>query len=127
MHAVAGRRWLVPDPLHRIIAAIDARRFLFSSERELQDAIGEVLVPFGAEREARIPYAGRIDFRIDRLGVEIKVDGSLPKVAGQVLRYVKSGALDQLLLVTTKRAHAEVAGERLGAVVRVLVLDGGIC
>lgn len=113
--------------LDAVFAAISSRRYVFCSEMELQDAIAEALAPLGAQREAHVKHrAGRIDFLVGRIGVECKVDGSLPKVAAQVIRYAHSGMIDALLLVTTIRSHMEVAGDQLGIPVRVLVLHGGI-
>lgn len=109
-----------------VIAALGGHRFIFASEAELQETIAATLSPFGAKREAKLGDAGRIDFLIGRVGVEVKVAGSLSLVAGQVMRYIDSGAIDALLLVTTKHAHMRIAGKRLGVDVRVRVLAGGI-
>ena len=56
--------------------ALRAHRFRFVNERELQDGIEIVLrgAGLGFTREASLGPAGTIDFLIDDLGVEVKVE-----------------------------------------------------
>lgn len=48
----------------------------------------------------------RVDFLIDRVGIELKVDGSWAAVLRQLDRYAASPDLDALVLVTTRRSIA---------------------
>lgn len=86
---------------------IGGNRYTTADERDLQDAIAEVLtgadVPFA--REVRLSGRDRIDFLAARVGVEVKVAGRPTAVLRQLGRYAASGDVDALLLVTTRTAH----------------------
>jgi hypothetical protein len=107
-----------------ICEALSRAAFSCSNEAELQVAIQAVLGD-SAQREVQVPGAGRIDFLVGDVGVEVKVAGSLASVGAQLLRYLGSDLLSAIVLVTTKRAHAGLRGTLLGKRVEVHVLTGG--
>lgn len=93
------------------VAALLARyRFDTSSESLLQEGIAQVLemrVPF--EREVRLAAGDRIDFMVGAVGVECKIDGSTSSVLRQLSRYAEHERVAELLLVTSRRRHREIA------------------
>lgn len=56
----------------------------------------------------------RIDFVVDRIGVELKVDGGFAEVLRQLGRYARHDSIDGLVLVSTRRRLAGMPGELLG-------------
>jgi len=90
-------------------------RFSHLDENGLQAAIANELraaFPDAAvRREVRIGQGERIDLLADRLGIEVKVAGSVGAVRRQLVRYANSGVLDELLLVSTRVAHRAVTDE----------------
>jgi len=91
----------------KIVEAIRSHRFNFTNEAELQQGIALALaaekIPF--LREQTITGAGRIDFWIDYIGVEVKIDGGRSEILRQLMRYAKKDAIHELILVTTKNRH----------------------
>lgn len=113
--------------LCELMEAVASRTFTFASESELQAALAEVLSPLGAVREVDIAGAGRVDFLTAcGVAVEVKIDGSISQVSRQVMGYIQSPIVAALLVVSTRRSHAALHGQRLGKPVRVVVLDGGL-
>jgi dihydrodipicolinate synthase/N-acetylneuraminate lyase len=90
-----------------IVAALAGRSFRFADEAQLQAGIAEALGADGIafEREARLDGKNRIDFLIGRVGVEVKVGGSLTDVTTQLMRYAARDEIDELVLVTSRLRH----------------------
>ena len=89
--------------LDAVAAALAGKRFPLENENATQAAIFDVLrAQFGAavEREAPAP-GGRVDFRVDHIGVEVKIKGQRAAIERQVARYL-TGPFDGLLLVTSR-------------------------
>lgn len=99
-----------------------ARPLSFTTENELQEALAgrfwaEALLGkpvTGYSRELRLDAENRIDFLVEldgeiRVGVEVKIAGSLAAVRRQLERYAKSDKVDQLLLITTKASHHQIS------------------
>lgn len=93
--------------LNAILAALSWHRFDESSEARLQDGIEAVLraAGFAYLREARLSERDRIDFLVDGVGIEAKVDGASSEVLRQVHRYACLDAIQGIVVVTTKRRH----------------------
>lgn len=116
--------------VHELARLLRSYRFSYADEDELQQAIAGALTAEGwaHEREYRLPgTGGRIDFLVDgptsgaRIGVEVKIKGSVGDVERQVRRYVASGQFDSVLLVTTSyRQGLALACDIDGVVVAVL-------
>lgn len=106
------------------------RRAGFSSanEGDLQAGIAEVLrgasIPF--EREAVLGDGDRIDFLCGRLGIEVKVDGSISEVTRQLWRYAQHPEISVLMLVTVRAKHIGLPREINGKPIRIVVLLRGL-
>jgi hypothetical protein len=108
-------------------------RFRYAGEKELQAAIAGALdaagVPF--EREVRLGKAGTIDFLIGGgapgglgIGLEIKVGGSVADLTRQLFRYAGEDRVREVVLATTRRAHAFPDATMQGKPARCVVLAG---
>lgn len=87
-------------------------RFNYTSEDQLQQAIEAALVSEGlsVEREARIGSGCRIDLLVGNVGIEVKLHGSPANVERQVTRYLRSGMVDGVVLVTARVRHLRIPG-----------------
>lgn len=93
-----------------IAAVIRGYRFAHRDEEQLQALLAEVLeaAGFHATRETVIGDGCRIDLLVGRVGVEAKLSGSSSEVARQLRRYLATGALDAVVLVTRRVAHLRI-------------------
>lgn len=83
----------------------------YRNEEELQALLYAELVAAGvqSEREVRLSDGrSRIDILAGRVGIEVKVKGSLADVRRQLSRYAATGDVDELILVTTRSAHHRI-------------------
>ena len=92
-----------------VLAALQAGTFPVHNEDRLQQALAEVLTPFGFVREYVIAE-GRLDFyrESDQTAIEVKVQGRKAEVARQLGRYAECAQISQLILVTSKPTLADV-------------------
>lgn len=103
-------------PLHvQLYEVLVATRFRHGNEDELQRGIAEALqrAGFAVQREAYIGVGERIDLLVQRIGIEVKVKGPTAEVRRQLTRYARSGAVDFLILVSTKAHHGRLNGVHL--------------
>ncbi|QDE83274.1 hypothetical protein [Myxococcus xanthus] len=116
------------EELVRLRALVTAHRFRCVGEAQLQQALAQVFteaeLPF--QREVVLGDAGRIDFMVGALGVEVKVEGSVSAVTRQILDYAEREEVHGLLLVTTRSHHDGMPAQMRGKPVRVAVLRGGL-
>lgn len=91
--------------LGEIVDRLSDTRFNFNNEAELQAALAQHLASFQPRAEVRLNEKDRIDFVIEGVGIEVKVDGTRAEVLRQLHRYANSGLLDALILVTTCTRH----------------------
>jgi hypothetical protein len=87
-----------------VAGVLRSYRFSFTDESELHLGIGKALAEAGInfEPEYGLGDAGRIDFFIDGLGVEVKIKESRNSVMRQLMRYAKHDKITSLILVTTR-------------------------
>lgn len=98
-----------------------ARPMTFTTEAQLQDVLAtrlwdEALLgnPItGYSRELRLDEHNRIDFLVElnevsRVGIEVKIGGSLAALTRQLERYAAFPQIDQLLVITTKANHHHI-------------------
>lgn len=114
------------DLVEQIVGTLMEHQFHFVSEQELQEGIWEALVGHGIEvqREVVLPdKAGRIDFMVAAIGIEVKVDGSLSALIRQSIRYARCPWVDELVVVTTKAKHINMPPELNGKPVTVAHLN----
>jgi hypothetical protein len=112
-----------------VVAALTSVRYHVSQEGPLHDAIARVLASNGieAEHEVKLGPRERIDFLVGDVGIEIKMRGTVSKIAAQLWRYAKSPRVRVLLLATTRASYVELDGvEWYGKRVRVVRLPGGL-
>lgn len=95
----------------------------WKNEFELQQSIANCLDGhFEFAREVRLSDRDRIDFLVGgQVGIEVKVDGSYPTVARQLLRYCEHTQLESIVLVTTAGSHLRLRGMRNERKIPVLV------
>lgn len=82
--------------------------YSYREEADLHWTLGGVLQDAGVplRHEARLTKGGRIDFLSRRIGIEIKVRGSVGEVQRQLQCYGRNyRQLDAMLLLTTCRDH----------------------
>lgn len=114
-----------------LVALLETFRFNAVREAELQECVSLALrrerVRF--DREVGLTGADRIDFLLDDgVGLELKVDGSVSAIARQVQRYCEAEVIRELVVGTTRMAHAVAlrnVGSFHGKPVRVVRLKGG--
>jgi hypothetical protein len=91
-----------------IVAALRSGRFTYTDEVALHADMSRVLDAHGLEHHREVnlgPGHGRIDFMVDRVGIEVKVAGAPANVLRQLSRYATSASVDALVLVTTVARH----------------------
>jgi hypothetical protein len=111
-----------------IVAALDGIRPTYVSETDLHAELADALSAAGHDvrREVRLSDgASRIDMLVDRVGIEVKVDGTWKAVAWQLLRYAKCDEIDELVLVTTRASHRVTYSHVVHKPVHVVVVTGG--
>jgi hypothetical protein len=108
-------------PLDRILDVLGAHRFVWASEQELQAGVASALEFWGltVEREVRVDARSRLDLRVDRVGIEVKVKGSWRDVLRQLNRYALLDSVDALVLVSACPSHARIVGHPLGKPLRL--------
>lgn len=75
-------------------------------EHEVQDTVQASLVRLEVPwvREAKIGKKFRIDFKVERIGIEIKKGRPASKsIASQVERYLRTGELDGVIVICERR------------------------
>jgi len=94
--------------LNILSQVIGSQSYRFCNEKELQDGIERVLIEDGysPKREVILSNRDRIDFMVDRIGIEVKVGGSTSAIIRQVHRYAQHDSLDAILVVTTRSRHS---------------------
>lgn len=103
-------------PIEQIAKCLLARRFRYASEDDLQEGIAQAFAEDGIPftREVSVGLTSRIDFLVDRIGVEVKTKGALASVTRQLYRYAASDQIGSLVLVTTRAQHRGVPQIILG-------------
>lgn len=97
----AGKEAISSAALARLLKEY---RYNFGDEATLQDGIEKVLKDnrIRFKREFRLGDAGIIDFMVGRIGLEVKIKGSPSAVGRQVVDYLGSPKLDEIVVVTSR-------------------------
>lgn len=97
------------DPLV-VVDVLRRARILYATERDLQDAVEDALSGAGlvVGREVSLNARSRIDFLVDDVGVECKINGAWRTVAQQLERYAAFDRIGSLVLVTTRNLHSNI-------------------
>lgn len=114
--------------IDHLVRILRAARMPWFPELALQDGIAATLTEHAVafDREVRIARGDVIDFIVDeRVGLEVKVDGSTSSVTRQLHRYAQSDRVSELLLVTTRSRHRDMPAGFAGKPIVVLHLIAG--
>ncbi len=112
------------DPL-AIAEILRTHCFKHQCEDDLQNAIASVLTNSGItfQREAPLGPRDRVDFLVEKIGIEVKIKGAPTAVARQLNRYVKSDLIESILLVTTKATLRVMPATLNGKLINVVYLN----
>lgn len=95
------------ESLERLRVLIGSASYRFQNEKELQDGIAAVLARHGFQfrREVALSPEDRIDFLTsDGFGIEVKIGGGESALLRQCFRYMNTGAVSALLVVTSRQS-----------------------
>lgn len=106
-----------PISITELRKVIDAYRFRYVTESDLQDGIEDALRVNGIDyrREQPISKTDRPDFLVGGIAVEVKTKGTLPALLRQINRYAAHDYVRSILVIGTPRwIHAipQVLGEK---------------
>lgn len=90
--------------LHSLETLLSSYRFRFSSERDLQNGIDEVLQKsgFSYRREFSLDISDRPDFLVHGgIAIEVKIKGSVSELIRQISRYATHNDVRSILVVGT--------------------------
>ena len=110
------------DNIEAIVEALSRVRMSGQpAEYDIHAAVAQVLRDAGLEytHEYRLGPRRRIDFRVGRVGIEIKKGRPVTsELARQVRRYLESDALDAVVVVSQRLAHLpqRIGGKRVAVV-----------
>lgn len=93
-----------------VVGILDTTRFVWTTERELQDGIALALEAEGldVETEVRVDARNRLDLKVGGVGIEVKIGGTWRTVRRQLERYAALESLDALVLVTSRPSHRQI-------------------
>jgi transaldolase len=115
-----------PATLDDVVALLKKFQFHYSNEIELQEGIAKVLTDakIAFDREKSLGKAGRIDFLVGTIGIEVKIKGSPSAVGRQVINYLEKEELSCLILVTGRILSASFLRKKelLGKRVEIVTL-----
>jgi hypothetical protein len=106
--------------------AVRRGRYTYAQETELHLGLEAAMRAAGFEPVPEVKLNGRdrIDFLIGRVGIEVKIKGTRDALHRQVMRYAESPLVDELLVITTVRAHRGLPAEIGGKPLSLLVIGG---
>ena len=111
--------------------AISLREWSFRSlanEAGLHLEIGHVLTSIKCKysREHVLGAQSRIDFYLPehKIGIEVKVAGSVNQVMRQIHRYNGHDQIDGVILITSRSRHTSIPMDLSGKPVRVVFIGG---
>ena len=111
-----------------LAALIRGHRFRYINEDQLQEGIAAALWELGIEvkREVQIDKGrSRLDLLCERIGVEVKVKAPTARVLAQVARYLRSDALDGMVVVTVSPKHTQLPKIVAGKPLEVVTITAG--
>lgn len=110
----------------RVAEALSDKRYRYTNEATLHRGLAAALDQEGVAYEHEVKViGGRIDFIVERCGVEVKIKGSTAALDEQIERYAVNDHLDEFLIVTTAPIHRRALMHTAnGKPVDVLVIGG---
>lgn len=121
-----------------IVSAIKRYRFTYANEDDLQHGLFLALTDAGymPQREAlleqgekALKVVNRVDLLVEKIGIEVKVDGRTAHVHEQLARYAKFDTIEGLILVSTRGGRHFRIGrlrEINGKPFRAILLNTGL-
>lgn len=127
--------------LTSILIGVEVRNA--ANEKDVQDRIAAKLDAHEVQHQREVPITGgRVDFLVGnigiqqrvgrdilevptKVGIEVKVKGSLSALTRQVSAYMAEPSLDALIVVTTRRSHVNMPAEMGGKPLFVVWVGGG--
>ena len=90
---------------HEIQARLRMYRFDLSSEDKTQQGIAAALTIAGIafQREVPLTKKDRLDFLIDGIALEVKLEGGRAALLRQLLRYAEHPEVRELMVFTSRR------------------------
>ena len=103
-------------------------RLRYTTESQLQGAVAALLADegFHAQGQARLGPADRLDFLVDGIAVELKVNGTADALERQVTRYMAHDEVTAVVVVTSRARHRGLPPLINGKPVLVVFLPGGL-
>lgn len=100
--------------------------FAYRDEDQLQAGLAALFTDAGhaCEREVRLSRADRLDLLVERVCVEVKVAGTVDRLATQLARYAASDRVAEFLVVTNRARHGALPAEVGGKPITVVRLGG---
>jgi hypothetical protein len=104
----------------QIVTRLSSTRIHCQDEYGLQDEIEKMLNDMfdNVQREVSCDK-GRIDFVVDDVAIELKVDGSSNSVLRQLKRYAELPWVTEIVLITTRAKHRSMPATINGKPLRV--------
>lgn len=105
-----GAAGAMTPTMREVLEVLRPKRISLTDEKRTQEDIFNALIAAAAanaagwstvEREVRI-CGGIIDLLVDRVGIEVKIDGRPAEIRRQVEKYADEPSLEGLILVTRK-------------------------
>lgn len=114
--------------MEKLLACLKNYRYRFTSEKELQDGVELVLKnnSIDYEREYWLSGEDKIDFFVEGVGLECKVDKPVQSVLRQLHRYTHHEEVTSIILITNRAKHLGMPSSLNGKPVAVhsLLLGG---
>jgi hypothetical protein len=117
-------------PIHikELAGLIGSIPFNIENERSVQNVLSDILVSVGVnvKREFKLSDSDRIDFLVDGIGIEVKLDSSVTKMIRQLHRYARSDKINALILATADPKLINIPSTLNGKPVKVIVLSASL-
>lgn len=95
--------------IDRVVAALSGKRYGYRDERDLHDGLAAAFDDADVDYRHEVHITGgRIDFVVGRVGVEVKIKGSVADLQRQIEGYAPEAAIDEFLVVTTRPTHRAI-------------------
>lgn len=110
-----------------VIELLRGARFAFSSEKQLQQGIAQLLESNGVAftREFRFSPRDRVDFFLaSGVALEVKIAGSVSQLFEQVQRYAADARVSGIVIVASRSKFQQIPSEVGGKPVEVVVRRG---
>lgn len=117
----------MPTTPSELVHVITRTPLRYATEAQLQEQLAAALTASGNDVTREVVLSdgsSRIDLMVGRIGLEVKVKGSLPDVRRQLSRYARTGDLDALILVTSRSAHHAIPATLAGIPLHLCSLVG---